>query len=325
MDNFSDEDIEIFIDSYKKHTLEHPLLNQKIPIWVEYLKTKKHYRENGMEEDYFFNKRFGITQDDLLKIKELINRVKSGKSIDRRIKSKVKGNGGLDSLTGFSTLSSFDENENYENRQNQFELMNEVQDAMDAYNRKMKKTAARRNWKQDHQNDRTWHPEGSIAGVPDRYYEQDLFSERPQISYDVQSFGRTGLLNMSKTNMIQKLDKINDILNYNDLLTNDFDEDYKRSVPNIACRKKVQFSNEIDTNMGVDEQARNMDIGAARFWQDQDILNNGPSSTDKNRSIPNKNPFEHQFQYLDSNYNRVPDPRLMGQSSRMDNRAMFRR
>ena len=34
MDNFSDQDIESFIDAYKKHTLDNPLLNQKIPVWV---------------------------------------------------------------------------------------------------------------------------------------------------------------------------------------------------------------------------------------------------------------------------------------------------
>lgn len=323
MDNFSNEDIEIFLESYKKHVLENPLLNQKIPLWVEYLKTKKHYRENGMEEDYFFKKRFGITNDDLMQINELISRVKSGKSIDRRIKSKVKGNGGINSLTGFSSLSSFDENEVFDGTP-KFELLNEIQGAMDEYQQKMKKSSARVNWKQGNKTKRNWEPEGTVVGVPNRYYEEDLFSERPQISYDVQAFGRTGLLNMNKTNMIQQLDKMNNILDYNDLITNDFDSEYKRSVPNIACKKKVQFTNKIDPTIGVDEQAKNMDVGAARFWQDQDILNVG-NNTNNNKCVPNKNPFEHQFQYIDANYNRVPDPRLMGQASRNDNRAMFRR
>lgn len=325
MDNFSDSDINLFIEAYKKHTTESPLLNQKIPLWVEYLKTKKYYKDNGMEEDYFFNKRFGITQDDLVKIHALIDRVVTGKSIDRKVKTKIQGNQGIGSLTGLSAYSDFNENEDFSDRTGQFELLNEVQGAMDAYHSKMKKTAARRNWKQQKATARNWSPEGSISGIQDRYYTEDLFSERPQISYDVQDFAKTGLLNMSKTNQIQKLEKIDNILNYNDLITNDFDDDYKRSVPNIACKKKVQFTNEIDTDLGVDEQARNWDIGAARFWQDQDILNNGPSSTDNNKCIPNRNPFEHQFQYLDANYNRVPDPRLMGQSARSDNRSMFKR
>ncbi len=284
MDNFTSEDIDLFIQSYNKHVVENPLLNQKIPLWVEYLKTKKYYSENGMEQDYFFNKRFGITNDDLVKIRELINRVKNGKSLDRRLKTKIKGNAGFDALNSTGNYSQFDEQDDFENKPVTFELLAEVQDAMDSYQNKMKKQAYRRNWKQSKQTSRNWEPEGSVAGVPDRYYESDMFSEKPQISYDVQAFARTGMLNMNKTNQIQKLEKINNILNYNDLITNDFDEEYKRSVPNLACRKKVQFSNDIDTSIkSGDEQLKNMDIGAARFWQDQDILNNGPSSTDKNR------------------------------------------
>ncbi len=326
MDNFTSEDIDLFIESYNKHVVENPLLNQKIPLWVEYLKTKKYYSENGMEPDYFFNKRFGITNDDLVKIRELMDRVKNGKSLDRRLKTKIKGNSGFDPMSSGGNYSQFDEQEDYENKPATFELLSEVQDAMDSYQNKMKKQAYRRNWKQGQKTSRNWEPEGSVAGIPDRYYESDMFSEKPQISYDVQAFARTGMLNMNKTNQIQKLEKINNILNHNDLITNDFDDEYKRSVPNLACRKKVQFSNDIDTSIkSGDEQLKNMDIGAARFWQDQDILNNGPSSTDKNKCIPNRNPFEHQFQYLDSNYNRVPDPRLMGQGSRNDNRSMFRR
>ena len=325
MDNFSDQDIESFMDAYKKHTLDNPLLNQKIPVWVEYLKTKKYYRDNGMEEDYFFNKRFGITQDDLMKINALMDRVKNGKTIDRKVKTKIQGNQGIGSLTGMSAFSDFNENDDFSGTTGKFELLNEVQSALDSYHDKMKKTAARKNWKQQKATARNWSPEGNISGTPDRYYNEDLFSERPQISYDVQDFAKTSILNMNKTNQIQKLEKIDNILNYNDLAVNNYGNEYSRRVPNIACKKKVQFSNEIDPEMGVDEQSSNLDIGAARFWQDQDILNNGPSSTDNNRSIPNRNPFEHQFQYLDANYNRVPDPRLMGQSARSDNRSMFRK
>jgi ribosomal protein S19E (S16A) len=73
MDNFENEDINIFINSYKQHIIENPLLNSKIPMWVEYLKTKKHYKENGMEEDYFFKKRFRITEEDLITIHKLMN------------------------------------------------------------------------------------------------------------------------------------------------------------------------------------------------------------------------------------------------------------
>ena len=182
MDNFSDQDIESFMDAYKKHTLDNTLLNQKIPVWVEYLKTKKYYRDNGMEEDYFFNKRFGITQDDLMKINALMDRVKNGKTIDRKVKTKIQGNQGIDSLTGMSAFSDFNENEDISGTTGKFELLSEVQSALDNYHDKMKKTAARKNWKQQKATARNWSPEGNISGTPDRYYNEDLFSERPQIS-----------------------------------------------------------------------------------------------------------------------------------------------
>ena len=41
MDSFSNEDIDLFINSYYKHISDNQVLNENIPIWVEYLKTKK--------------------------------------------------------------------------------------------------------------------------------------------------------------------------------------------------------------------------------------------------------------------------------------------
>lgn len=336
MDNFENEDINIFINSYKQHIIENPLLNSKIPMWVEYLKTKKHYKENGMEEDYFFKKRFRITEEDLITIHKLMNRIKKGKTLDKVIRTKVQGNDNLiKSEINLGIFSNFDENENYENKNN-FELLDQVQDAMDSYYKKMKKSAEKKNWKQ---NKRTWDPIGTVANAPNRYYNEDIFSERPSIEFDVQNFARTGLVNMNKTNIIQKIDQINEILDHNDLISNDFDTEYKRSVPNIACSKKVSFSNIIDETI---TNTLNDDIGVQRFvqdqqsqnpqyrqnaleriWQNQDILGSG--SQTRNTCVPNKNPFEHQFEYLDGNYNRVEDPRLIGQSSRLANRAPMNR
>jgi len=324
---FNDIDIDIFIGSYNQHILENPLLNSKIPIWVEYLKTKKYYRDNGMQEDYFFNKRFGITSDDLLMIKKLINRVKRGKSLDRVIKSNVKGNYGINANSS-SDYSEFNENEDYENgNMNNFELLDQVQDAMNKYYRKMKKSSQNRNWKQS-ENNRTWEIPDSVDGSPDRYYSEGLTSERPNIEYDVQGFAKSDLLNMNRTNIIQKIDKINNILDHNDLITNEFDTEYKTSVPNLSCKKKVQFTNEIDKiqnngeDIGVQRFQQDQDA-MTRLWQEQSIMNS--RDLRRNTAIPNKNPFEHQFDYLDCNYNRVEDPRLIGQSSRLDNRSTFNR
>ena len=46
------------------------------------------------------------------------------------------------------------------------------------------------------------------------------------------------------------------------------------------------------------------------------------TSNTRNRAIKNDQPFENQFQYLDCNYNQVLDDRLIGTSSRLDNRSM---
>jgi hypothetical protein len=56
-----------------------------------------------------------------------------------------------------------------------------------------------------------------------------------------------------------------------------------------------------------------------RFNQDQDILK--VNLITRETSQKNKQPFENQFQYLDCNYNKIPNKSLIGESSRMDNRT----
>lgn len=381
MDNFTDEDIDLFCLDYTKHIASNPLLNSKIPVWVEYLKTKQHYRQNGMEEDYFFKKRFRISNDDLLIIHKLIDRIKRGKTLTKQSNSNIRG---TSQTFGSNIYSSFDETTDYENVKPTFELMNEISGAMDDYKQKMKKHQKRHKWKGSTEQ-RVWenpgkfpngnpnfttnfssefHPEGCVQDEPDRYYTEDLYSTRPQIEFDVQDFARTQMYNMNKTNIIQQLDKMNDILDSNNLITNEFDTEYKRSVPVINSKKKVSFENNIDYTIGNNELTNeNRDgwkfgngmvngleqgIGglsephknsqgnfirgpthyagspeATRLWQDVDLLA-GRGNT-RNTGVKNRNPFEHQFDYLDSNYNRVPDPRIVGTSSRLENRSTFKR
>ena len=351
MDNFSSDDIEIFCSNYKQNIVENPLLNSKIPIWVEYLKTKKHYRENGMDEDPFFKKRFRIEHNDLLTIHKLIDRIKRGKSLTKTSKTHIAGTEGH---FGSNIYGGFDENENYDNTQPKFELMGEVQTALDTYNKKMKKHQQKHKWKHSTdqrvwENANTYNPNGCVQDEPDRYYTEDMYSSRPQVEFDVQDFAKNKMFNMNKTNIIQQIDKINDVLDSNNLITNEFDTEYKRSVPNVASKKKVQFSNSIDYTIGNNEltnsnradwkfsngmvsglqqglEGPNHYTGSpesTRLWQDVDILA-GRGNTRKS-SIDNRNSFEHQFQYLDGNYNRVPDPRIIGTSSRTENRSTFKR
>lgn len=360
MDNFLNEDIDLFCADYKQHVASNPLLNSKIPVWVEYLKTKQHYRLNGMEEDYFFKRRFAITDEDLMIIHKLIDRIKRGKTLTK-ISSGPNIRGSSQSF-GSNIYSSFNETTNYDNAPPVFELMKEIAPAMDAYNHKMKKHQKKHKWKQSN-NSRTWenpnqfqnedpnqfHPEGCVQDNPDRYYTEDLYSTRPQIEFDTQEFAQTQMFNMNKTNIIQQLDNMNDILDSNNLITNEFDTEYKRAVPVINSKKKVSFENKIDTCIGnnqLNNSNRNnwkfgngmvsgleQGIGgpnkytgspeATRLWQDVDLLA-GRGNTRK-PAIDNRNSFEHQFDYLDSNYNRVPDPRIVGTSSRIENRSTFKR
>jgi len=358
MDNFLDEDIDLFCSDYKQHIASNPLLNSKIPVWVEYLKTKQHYRQNGMDEDYFFKRRFGITDEDLITIHKLIDRIKRGKTLTKVSNSNIRG---TSQAFGSNIYSTFDETINYDNTKPTFELMSQIAPAMDAYNNKMKKHQKRHKWKQS-ADPRVWedpskfansyanyHPEGCVQDEPDRYYTDELYSTRPQVEFDVQDFARTQMYNMNKTNIIQQLDKMNDILDSNNLLTNEFDEEYKRSVPVINSKKKVSFENKIDYQIGnnelTNENRSNWKFGngmvsgleqgiggpskytgspeATRLWQDVDLLA-GRGDTRK-PAITNRNSFEHQFDYLDGNYNRVPDPRIVGTSSRLENRSTFKR
>ena len=350
MDNFSDSDINLFCSDYKEHIASNPLLNSKIPVWVEYLKTKQHYKQNGMDEDYFFKKRFGITDEDIITIYKLIDRIKRGKTLTRESKSNIKG---TSQMFGSNIYSTFDETANYDNVKPTFEIMNEIAPAMDAYKRKMKKHQKKYKWKQSTNPGNfklvNYHPEGCVEDEPDRYYTDELYSSRPQVEFDVQDFARTQMFNMNKTNIIQQLDKMNDILDSNNLLTNEFDTEYKRSVPVISSKKKVSFENNIDACIGnnnlTSENRSNWKFGngmisgleqgiggpnhyagspeATRLWQDVDLLA-GRGLTRK-PSIDNRSSFEHQFDYLDGNYNRVPDPRIVGTSSRTENKSTFKR
>jgi hypothetical protein len=321
MDNFTDGDITLFINKYTEDVSQNPLRSQKIPLYVQYLTAKKHFRENNIDEDVYFKKRLNITKEDILEIHKLIDKVKRGKNLTKS-SSRYGVSGNYN--TGYSQeYSGFNENDEYENTG--FELLNEVQGAMDSYYKKMKKVKNSRNLRSNNENYQLNRAEqlnrvGSVQGVPDsRYYGEGENSESPNIDFSVQGFAKSELGNMGATNIIQKLDKLNSILDDNQLITNDFDTDYKRSHPALACNKKNTFHNEINEVLPV------KDINQTRFWQDQAIMDGRGQTTGTNGSLKNKNPFEHHFDYLGENYNHVPDPRLMGTSSRMDNRSMMKK
>lgn len=335
MNNFTNEDIDNFLKSYEQNLLEGVCSNSKIPIWIEYLKTKKYYRQNGMDEDFFFNKRFNMTNEDLINLQKIMNRVLQGKKINKinrtTVQSNMLSNSTLD-RTNTGMYSEFDENKEITDADsNHFELLSQVSGAMDDYYSKMKKAKEKKlSWKngnKDYRYQRELSMGGSVQDVNNPYYVEQEYSSRPQVEYDVQAFARAPLYNMGKTNIINRIDEISNILDNNNLLTTDFENG--RAVP-VVMTNKPTYSNKWDNELinkqhqGEDYMnLKNKDPAATRFWQDQDILN--PGAQTRKPAIKNKQPFENHFQYLDCNYNRVEDPRLIGQSSRMDNRGTMKR
>jgi len=331
----SNEDIDLLINSYEMNINQgSPLLDSKIPVYIEFLKTKKYYRMNNIDQDYFFYKRFNITKEDLNIINQLINRIKSGNNLHENMNYNVNGNY---LNTGESTIgySNFDENEDLNNNKNKFELLSQVEGAMNDYYSRMKKLKNRKinSSVNNYGNNRSFNtPANSVEDVPDRYYNNGLNSERPDIQYDVLGFAKSKLMNTRLTGndtVSSKLDKINNILDYNQE-SSEFDTEFKKSIPNINSRKKVTFNdntfikNNLSGQQLYDNEEKEIreNSNNDRFWQDQDILKT--NLTTRNNCLKNKQPFENQFQYLDSNYNRVLDPRLIGESSRQDNKSYFR-
>ncbi len=337
-DDFTNQDIDLFIRSYEMNLSQNnPLLDSKIPIYVEFLKTKKYYRINQMDEDYFFKKRFNITNHDIDMINKLIFKIKNGETLNHLVDYNVNGNFFYSSSNNgqsFNSYSDFNENEDVTNK-TKFELLSQVEGAMDDYYKRMKKLKNKKinSSLNNYENDRSFNgPSNSVADIPDRYYNDGLNSHRPDIQYDVLGFAKSKLINTPLTSngsIANKLEKINNILDFNQE-SSEFDTEFKKSIPNVNSRRKTTFDNNNflkDNETSADfynneEEETRKNSSENRFWQDQDILKT--NLTTRNSCLKNKQPFENQFQYLDSNYNRVMDPRLIGESSRQDNRSYFR-
>ena len=114
-DDFTNQDIDLFIRSYEMNLNQNnPLLDSKIPIYVEFLKTKKYYRINQMDEDYFFKKRFNITNQDIDMINKLILKIKNGETLNHLVDYKVNGNifySSSNNGQSFNSFCDFNENE----------------------------------------------------------------------------------------------------------------------------------------------------------------------------------------------------------------------
>lgn len=306
--NIPNSDIDLFINSYNSNLLNGTVNNHKIPNYIELLKTIKYYRNNNIQLDETFLKKFDINDDDVGKISKLLNRIKKGKPLHHReINYKINGCSG----TSNTIYSAFNEKENYENRP-KFELFSQVESAMNDYYTKMNKMKQKRNFEKQQSQQRVRNYNQDTYLNPERYYTEGEISERPQIEMDHLAFSKSKLFNTDKSDSIRNFEIINNVLDNQNLVTQNFDKEFKHAYPNITNSKRVHHYN----NMNHGNQGS---IIADRQWQDMSLLN---STNERNKAIKNSQPFENQFQYLDCNYNKVMNNRLISSSSRLDNRSM---
>jgi hypothetical protein len=320
--NISDEDIHLFITSYNKNLLNGTVISQ-IPLYVELLKTIKHYRDNNIEFETFFLKKHNFTEEDNNKLNKLLNRLRKGKNLYHtpiNYNINPTSNNNNNNKNNTHVYSYFNDQETYDENP-KFEILQQVEGAMDDYYKKMNKIKNKRDMEKVNKGGRAW---DSVDGVNDRYYTAGENSERGQIEFDKLGFARSKLFDIDKSDIINKLSIVDDVLKNNNLMTNDFDNQYKRGVGTIQNNNNIPYNENIENGLRItDNKLKNRDPVSDRFWQDNALLNAGPSTSI--RGIKNEQSFENQFQYLDDNYNRVPDARLNGSATRFQNRSTFKR
>jgi hypothetical protein len=148
--SYTNEDIMLFLTSYQNNLLNGVILDRQISNYAIYLKSIKYYRENNIDPDPFFKKRLNIYPEDDEKILRLIDRLKRGKNLyHRQINNSTVP---LKSDTTTTIYSTFSEGENYVPK---FELLSNLQGAMDEYHKKMNKKQQKYENKK-HSNERTW-------------------------------------------------------------------------------------------------------------------------------------------------------------------------
>ena len=314
--NISDDYINLFIISYNKNLLN-GTVDPQIPVYVELLKTIKHYRDNNIDFDYFFLRKHNFTDEDYQKLQKLLNRLKKGKALYH---TQINNNITPSSNNKNNNIYSyFNDQEKYD-EQPKFEILQNVEGAMSDYYKKMNKLKNKREMEQNNKSSRAW---DSVEGVSDRYYSPQENSERGQIEFDKLGFARSKLFDTDKSNIINDLSIVDDVLRNENLITNDFSDQYKRGVGTIQNNNNIPYCDNIQNGLNItDNKLKNSDPIANRFWQDNSLMNSAPNT--RIPAIKNQQAFENQFQYLDTNYNRVPDPRLNGSATRFQNRSTFK-
>lgn len=292
MNNLSIDDINLFLNSYNKNLLN-GTCNAKMPQYVAFLNAIKMNVEYNIPIDGYTYKNYGIENDDINKIHKLINRVKKGKPLHHRSVNQTVSNNLSD--VSNNIYSNVDGMDLYQNAPT-LELTSKLKGAMNSYHTKMNDLKQKRN---DEINKKRY-----------TNLNYNNISNYNNFNTDYSNFVNTTEILNNKQPLINEFDKINNILNYNEystILNHNNTDPYQRMIPNIM-NDKNKYTN----------------IPQTRFIQDS--IQYGGFGNTRNSAIPNKQPFENQFQYLDFNYNQVLNDRLIGTSSRLDNREnIFRK
>jgi hypothetical protein len=406
-DIMNNNDIDLFINTYEKELNNGIVPHPKIGLWIQYLKALKFYNVNNIDKDPFFDKRHSITKNDINEINNFMVRIKKGKQLYKNDNYNISGNGyggggggrgssGSNPFINYNYVDGDEGDDDGSTSNKNFELLSQVEGALHEYNEKMRKNKNKNsamNMSKNRTETMSRNGSNGFRAVDGGRVDKAMNNCHDNYKFGVQDFANGPVTNANKLNAINQIDATNKLINYN--YTNNFDNEFKRSIPNIANNKRHQEHNSqynlvndnlvnynlvndnlvndnlvndnlvndnlvnynlvndntisgmVGSAMGVGSRAMASngvggigcngvgDMGGNdiseryqqdalytnnyRFNQDQDILK--VNLITRETSQKNKQPFENQFQYLDCNYNRIPNKSLIGESSRMDNRT----
>lgn len=127
------QQIDLFLHNYNE-MLNHPSFNHnnKLHVYAEYLKHKKYYMQNNID-DTMLARAYGLSKSDMVDLDNVIEHLEYGNKLykpERKLDTNIQGN---DIQSTF-----YNYNEDDEIKNTGFELLNEVASAMDSYHKKMK-------------------------------------------------------------------------------------------------------------------------------------------------------------------------------------------
>ena len=180
---------------------------------------------------------------------------------------------------------------------------------MDEYKRKMQQNIDKKlEWKKksnDYGNTRNIDNNDFINS--DRYYQN---SEKINIDYEKYSIPINSCVGNLQT--VQKINHAFNNLNN----SNDIDYETQTILPNINFKRKISTSNTFDKNLPENKFLEDIEYNNLM----NNSMFNNQSTKEKNRINSDGKYSEHGYDYLNCNFNKIMNERLIGKSSRMDNK-----